>query len=77
VHVLSEGWANPLSGFMRQAEFLQALHFNFLRLEDDSIVNMSIPIVLAIDDLQKEAIGNSKDVSLLGPSGNLVAILRK
>lgn len=76
VHVLSEGWANPLSGFMRQAEFLQALHFNFLRLEDDSIVNMSIPIVLAIDDLQKEAIGNSKDVSLLGPGGNLVAILR-
>lgn len=76
VHVVSEGWANPLGGFMRQAEYLQALHFNFLRLEDDSIVNMSIPIVLAIDDERKTVIGQSKDVALLGPDGNLVAILR-
>uniref|UniRef100_A0A0C9QNZ2 sulfate adenylyltransferase n=1 Tax=Wollemia nobilis TaxID=56998 RepID=A0A0C9QNZ2_9CONI len=76
VHVVSEGWANPLRGFMREAEYLQTLHFNFLRLEDDSIVNMSLPIVLAIDDEHKGAIGQSKDVSLLGPQGNLVAILR-
>eukprot|EP01018_Ginkgo_biloba_P013496 Gb_28514 [translate_table: standard] len=76
VHVVSEGWANPLTGFMRQAEYLQALHFNFLRLQDNSIVNMSIPIVLAIDDVQKETIGQSNDVSLLGPDGNILAILR-
>eukprot|EP01018_Ginkgo_biloba_P002250 Gb_18514 [translate_table: standard] len=75
-HVVSEGWASPLGGFMRQTEFLQTLHFNFLRLQDGSIVNMSVPIVLAIDDLQKEAIGQSNDVALLDPSGRLVAVLR-
>uniref|UniRef100_A0A0D6QTY0 sulfate adenylyltransferase n=1 Tax=Araucaria cunninghamii TaxID=56994 RepID=A0A0D6QTY0_ARACU len=76
VHVVSEGWASPLTGFMRQTQFLQTLHFNFLRLQDGSIVNMSVPIVLAIDDRQKHAIGLSKDVALLDQNGKLVAILR-
>lgn len=76
VHVVSEGWASPLSGFMRQAEYLQALHFNCLRLPDGSLVNMSIPIVLAIDDAQKDSLGLSTSVTLVGPRGNLVAILR-
>lgn len=75
-HIVSEGWASPLRGFMRQAEFLQTLHFNFLRLQDGSVVNMSVPIVLAIDDLQKEAIGQSNDVALLDSNGQLVAVLR-
>ncbi|PIN10167.1 ATP sulfurylase (sulfate adenylyltransferase) [Handroanthus impetiginosus] len=56
VHVLSEGWASPLKGFMRESEFLQTLHFNSLRLENGSFVNMSVPIVLAIDDAQKNEI---------------------
>ncbi len=30
VQVLSEGWATPLTGFMRETEFLQSLHFNCL-----------------------------------------------
>eukprot|EP00249_Psilotum_nudum_P017677 c26436_g1_i1 orf=122-1555(+) len=77
VHVVSEGWASPLKGFMRQAEYLQALHFNCLRLHDGSLVNMSIPIVLAIEDKQRESIGSSNAVSLLGPCGKLVAILQK
>ncbi|KAJ7526688.1 hypothetical protein O6H91_16G018500 [Diphasiastrum complanatum] len=76
VHVLSEGWASPLRGFMRQAEYLQALHFNALRIADGSLVNMSIPIVLAINDAQKELIEDSSVVSLVGPTGTLVAILR-
>lgn len=75
-HIVSEGWASPLRGFMRQAEFLQTLHFNSLRLQDGSVANMSVPIVLAIDDLQKEAIGQSNDVALLDSNGQLVAILR-
>ncbi|KAH7422424.1 hypothetical protein KP509_12G007700 [Ceratopteris richardii] len=61
---------------MRQTEYLQALHFNFLRLHEGSTVNMSVPIVLAIDDLQKESLGHSSAVSLVGPNGNLVPILR-
>lgn len=76
VHVLSEGWASPLRGFMRQAEYLQSLHFNCLRLPDGSTVNMSVPIVLAVDDAQKDSLGLSSAVTLVGPSGNQVAILR-
>ena len=53
VHVLSEGWASPLRGFMREFEFLQMLHFNTLRLKNGSAMNMSVPIVLAIDNSQK------------------------
>lgn len=77
VHVISEGWANPLKGFMRENEYLQSLHFNSLKMEDGSVVNMSLPIVLAIDDNAKESIGNSNDVALLGPNQDLVAILRR
>ncbi|KAL5711131.1 hypothetical protein ACHQM5_021622 [Ranunculus cassubicifolius] len=76
VHVISEGWANPLKGFMREVEYLQSLHFNFLRLNDGIIVNMSLPIVLAIDDQAKETIGSSSDVTLIGSSGEFIAILR-
>ncbi|KAG0460673.1 hypothetical protein HPP92_020970 [Vanilla planifolia] len=77
VHVVSEGWANPLTGFMREDQYLQSLHFNSIRLDDGSVVNMSLPIVLAIDDVAKEAIGGSADISLVGPEGNLVAIMRR
>ncbi|KAJ6829893.1 ATP sulfurylase 2 [Iris pallida] len=76
-HVLAEGWASPLGGFMRESEYLQSLHFNSLRMADGSFVNMSVPIVLAIGDAEKEAIGDSPDVALAGPGGDLVAILRR
>ncbi|XP_043713594.1 ATP sulfurylase 2-like isoform X1 [Telopea speciosissima] len=76
VHVLSEGWANPLRGFMREDEYLLSLHFNCLRLSDGSVVNMSLPIVLAIEDEDKKAIGASPNVGLVGPNGDLVGILR-
>ncbi|XP_010259158.1 PREDICTED: ATP sulfurylase 1, chloroplastic-like [Nelumbo nucifera] len=75
VHVLSEGWASPLRGFMRESEFLQTLHFNSLRLDDGSVVNMSVPIVLAINDEQKHRIGGSSQVALVDSGNNPVAIL--
>lgn len=75
VHVLSEGWASPLRGFMRESEFLQTLHFSSLRLQDGSRVNMSVPIVLALDDLQKSRVGSSTAVALVDQGGDLVAIL--
>ena len=77
VHVLSEGWASPLSGFMRESEFLQTLHFNSLRLHDGSVVNMSVPIVLAIDDAVKTRIGASSKVALFGSDDRPVAILNE
>ncbi|CAN8268708.1 unnamed protein product [Cochlearia groenlandica] len=75
MHVLSEGWASPLGGFMRESEFLQTLHFNSLRVDDGSVVNMSVPIVLALDDDQKARIGESSRVALVDSDGNTVAIL--
>ncbi|GFP86051.1 ATP sulfurylase 1 chloroplastic [Phtheirospermum japonicum] len=75
VHVLSEGWASPLKGFMRESEFLQTLHFNSLRLEDGSVANMSVPIVLAIDDAQKNRVGSFTSVALVDDKDGLVAIL--
>ena len=77
VHVVAEGWASPLRGFMREEEYLQSLHFNSLRVKDGSLVNMSLPIVLAIDDETKGRIGSSSHVGLLGPDGDCVAILRR
>lgn len=77
VHVISEGWASPLRGFMRESEYLQSLHFNCLRMKDGSVANMSLPIVLAIDNETKERIGSSPNVGLVGPDGDLVGILRR
>ena len=77
VHVISEGWASPLRGFMRESEYLQSLHFNCLRMGSGSLVNMSLPIVLAIDDETKTRIGSSPNVGLVGPNGDLVGILRR
>ncbi|KAK6146025.1 hypothetical protein DH2020_019894 [Rehmannia glutinosa] len=75
VHVLSEGWASPLKGFMRESEFLQTLHFNSLRLENGTVVNMSLPIVLAIDDAQKNRVGSFTSVALVDEDDDLVAFL--
>ncbi|XP_024358180.1 ATP sulfurylase 1, chloroplastic [Physcomitrium patens] len=76
VHTVAEGWASPLTGFMRQNEYLQSLHFNCLRLPDGTFTNMSLPIVLAIDDEKKQSLSGVNAVTLVGPDGNDVAILR-
>ncbi|MCE0481088.1 alpha tubulin suppressor [Datura stramonium] len=70
-----EGWASPLKGFMRESVYLQTLHFNSIRLEDGSVVNMSVPIVLAIDDSQKNQISGSSSVALFDNDNNPIAIL--
>ncbi|TVU45093.1 hypothetical protein EJB05_04566 [Eragrostis curvula] len=77
VHVLSEGWASPLRGFMREAEFLQALHFNAIRGEDGRMVNMSVPIVLALGDAQRRAIqaDGATRVALVDERDRPIAIL--
>jgi 3'-phosphoadenosine 5'-phosphosulfate synthase len=77
VHVLSEGWASPLRGFMREAEFLQALHFNAIRGEDGRMVNMSVPIVLAVGDAQRRSIqaDGATRVALVDDRDKAIAIL--
>lgn len=76
LHVLSEGWASPLKGFMRESEYLQCLHFNSLRQPDGSVTNMSVPIVLDLNEEQKAQLEGKSAFALKCPEGKTVAILR-
>uniref|UniRef100_A0A4W3K5W5 3'-phosphoadenosine 5'-phosphosulfate synthase 2a n=1 Tax=Callorhinchus milii TaxID=7868 RepID=A0A4W3K5W5_CALMI len=73
VQVLAEGWATPLSGFMREREFLQAMHFGTLL--DGGVINMTIPIVLPITTEDKERLAGCTGFTLMY-SGRKVAILQ-
>ncbi|GAB6028273.1 hypothetical protein CHUAL_002453 [Chamberlinius hualienensis] len=73
VQVLAEGWATPLSGFMRERQFLQSQHFGCLR--DGGVVNQSIPIVLAVSTQDKERLEGQPSVALRY-EGKIYAILR-
>ncbi|XP_010830486.1 PREDICTED: bifunctional 3'-phosphoadenosine 5'-phosphosulfate synthase 2 isoform X1 [Bison bison bison] len=77
VQVLSEGWATPLKGFMREKEYLQVVHFGTLidgMFLPDGVINMSIPIVLPVSADDKTRLeGCSKFVLTHG--GRRVAIL--
>lgn len=76
LHVLAEGWASPLKGFMRENEYLQSLHFNSLRLEDGTVTNMSVPITLAISAEDKSRVEGKSAFTLKSPEGKPVAIVR-
>ena len=77
VHVLSEGWASPLQGFMREDEFLQTLHFNAIRGQDGRMINMSVPIVLSVGDAQRRAIqaDGATRVALVDERDRPIAVL--
>ncbi|XP_064285973.1 bifunctional 3'-phosphoadenosine 5'-phosphosulfate synthase 2 isoform X1 [Passer domesticus] len=81
VQVLSEGWATPLTGFMREAEYLQVLHFGTLlngkkRLVADGVVNLSVPIVLPLSAEDKRRLEGSAALALRF-QGRAVAVLRR
>ncbi|XP_076195620.1 bifunctional 3'-phosphoadenosine 5'-phosphosulfate synthase 2 isoform X1 [Aptenodytes patagonicus] len=73
VQVLSEGWATPLTGFMREAEYLQVIHFGTLL--NDGVVNLSIPIVLPISTEDKERLEGCEALAL-SYAGRRVAVLK-
>ncbi|XP_075697313.1 bifunctional 3'-phosphoadenosine 5'-phosphosulfate synthase 2 [Rhinoderma darwinii] len=73
VQVLSEGWATPLKGFMREREYLQVLHFDILL--DGGTINLSIPIVLPVSSEDKKKLSDTKAFAL-SYKGKRVAILR-
>ncbi|KAI5636377.1 ATP-sulfurylase domain-containing protein [Phthorimaea operculella] len=75
VQVLSEGWAYPLKGFMREHEYLQALHSNCLALPNGSVINQSVPVVLPVSAEIKERAGQATAIALVY-NGKAVAILR-
>nr|KAG5714669.1 hypothetical protein BaRGS_000157 [Batillaria attramentaria] len=71
--VLAEGWASPLSGFMREHEYLQCQHFGCLL--DGGVTNQSIPIVLPIQTADKERLDGCNAFTLRY-EGKRVAVLR-
>lgn len=73
VQVLSEGWASPMTGFMREREYLQCLHFNCLF--DGGICNQSVPIVLPVSSEDKERLEGCSAMALCY-NGKRYAILR-
>jgi len=73
VQVIAEGWATPLTGFMREREYLQCQHFGCLL--DGSITNQSIPIVLPVNTEDKEKLAD-QNAFTLNYNGKNVAILR-
>lgn len=78
LQVLSEGWAYPLRGFMRENEYLQVLHFNCIRNDDGPSMrdNQSVPIVLSCSDDDRARLSDSSAIALHF-GGKPVAILRK
>ena len=62
VQVLGEGWATPLTGFMREREFLQCQHFNCLL--DSGVTNQSVPIVLPVSTEDKERLSHCEKFAL-------------
>ncbi|XP_018335461.1 bifunctional 3'-phosphoadenosine 5'-phosphosulfate synthase [Agrilus planipennis] len=74
LQVLSEGWATPLRGFMREDQFLQTQHFNCLL--NGGCINQSIPIVLTASDYDKQRLDGCSSVALYY-NGKCYAILRK
>lgn len=73
MQVLAEGWATPLTGFMREDQYLQCLHFGVLI--DGKVHSQAIPIVLPVNDEDKERLQNYKSLTLVY-EGRDVAILR-
>ncbi|KAJ8926547.1 hypothetical protein NQ314_021063 [Rhamnusium bicolor] len=73
--ILSEGWASPLKGFMREEQFLQTLHFNCL-LNDGNSISQSIPIVLPITTMDKNRLLDTSAIALYHGK-TCYAILRK
>jgi len=73
VQVLSEGWARPLKGFMREKQFLQSQHFNCLL--DSAVTNQSVPIVLAVTAKDKQRVEGNTDL-VLRYRGVVKAVLR-
>merc|ERR1719201_1767107 len=75
VHVLAEGWATPLDGFMTEQQYLSCLHYQMI-VEDGAVVPMPVPIVLPVTDDVKAKIEGKPAIALKNGSGEVVAVLR-
>jgi len=74
VHVLADGWAAPLDGFMTEAQFLQSTHYEHI-LVGGRMVPMPVPIVKACTAEDKARIAGKEEIALEAPDGRIVAIM--
>ncbi|KAI9554679.1 hypothetical protein GHT06_019955 [Daphnia sinensis] len=74
VQVLSEGWASPLRGFMREREYLQIMYFKSIH-EGVAVSNQSMPIVLAVSTENKLRLSGCPAIALRY-LGKPIAIMR-
>lgn len=72
---MSEGWAYPLKGFMREDQLLQCLHFNCL-INDGIFISQSVPIVLSLTNVDKDRLRDTSAIALYYQD-TCYAILRK
>lgn len=63
VHVLADGWASPLEGFMTEAQYLQCLHWQHITHESQ-FVPMPVPIVMSCSKENKEKLTSAPEVAL-------------
>eukprot|EP00850_Spirogloea_muscicola_P018917 SM000179S03389 [mRNA] locus=s179:36049:41149:+ [translate_table: standard] len=69
LHVLSEGWASPLRGFMRQREYLQSLHFNCIRSQLRNPVHNGHALLMTDTRKRLLEMGFQNPILLLHPLG--------
>lgn len=75
LQILAEGWATPLTGFMREDQYLQTQHLRCL-IADGNEINQSVPIVLAVTTVDKNRLEGHSAVALRYKK-DLLAILRR
>lgn len=63
LQVLSEGWAHPLKGFMNEDQYLQTLHFNCIK-QNNQVYNQSVPIVLSCSETDRQNLTEKKELAL-------------
>ena len=75
VHVLAEGWASPLDGFMTEKQYLSCLHYQMLT-EGGDVVPMPVPVVLPVTDDVKAKIEGKQSIALKNDKGEVIATPR-
>jgi 3'-phosphoadenosine 5'-phosphosulfate synthase len=74
-HVLAEGWASPLEGFMTENQYLTCTHFEHLVVEGE-MVPMPVPIVMTATSDEKAKMEGKDEVALTF-NGEIIAIMER
>jgi 3'-phosphoadenosine 5'-phosphosulfate synthase len=76
VHVLAEGWASPLDGFMTEAQYLQSTHYEHV-IVNGEFFPMAVPIVKACTAEEKAGLEGAVEIALAAADGSIVATMAK